>query len=272
MTCDQVPNERENVKSMFDMTGRVAIVTGGGTHLGRAMATAMAELGAAVTIASRRRDLCEQVAGEMRSQGLDVTAAGCDVTVEDQVNSLVDSVVADRGKIDVIVCNAGGSRTTGYLPDASIEEFRETLDLNATSTYICAQAAARHMIPAGYGRIITIGSIHGFLTSNPAFYEGLDFKRSGPPYQAAKAAIINLTRALASELGPHGITANCISPGQIPRPGNDPEMNERARKANALGEIGRADDLKGAAALLASDAGRWITGHNLIVDGGWSIW
>ncbi|MCH7740090.1 MAG: SDR family oxidoreductase [Chloroflexi bacterium] len=269
---ESTPDEQASVRDMFDMTGRVVIVTGGGTHLGRAMATAMAELGASVTIASRRRDLCEQVAGEMRSEGLDVTAAGCDVTVEDQVNSLVNSVVADKGKIDVIVCNAGGARTTRYLPDASIDEFKETMDLNATSTYICAQAAARHMIPARYGRIITIGSIHGFLTSNPAFYEGLNFQRSGPPYQAAKAAIINLTRALASELGPHGITANCISPGQIPRPGNDPEMNERARKANALGQVGQAEDLKGAVALLASDAGRWITGHNLIVDGGWSIW
>jgi gluconate 5-dehydrogenase len=265
-------DESSKVTDLFDMTGRTAIVTGGGTNLGRAMATAIAELGASVTIASRRRDLCEQVAEEMRSQGLDVTGAGCDVTVESEVNDLVDSVVADKGKIDVIVCNAGGARTTGYLPDASIEEFRETLDLNATSTYICAQAAARHMIPAGYGRIVSVGSIHGSLTSNPAFYEGLNFKRSGPPYQAAKAAIINLTRALAAELGPHGISANCISPGQIPRPGTDPEMIERARKANALGQIGRAEDLKGAVALLTSDAGRWITGHNLIVDGGWSIW
>jgi gluconate 5-dehydrogenase len=260
------------VQNMFDMTGRVAIVTGGGTHLGRAMATSLAELGASVVIASRRKELLESEASTLRDRGLAVEPYQCDVTDEDAVNAMVDSVVAEHGHIDVMVCNAGGSATTSYIPDASIDEFRKTMDMNATSTYICAQAAARHMIPAGYGRIITVSSIHGSLTSNPAFYEGLKFKRSGPPYQAAKAAIINLTRGLASELGTRGITANCISPGQIPRPGNDPAMNERARNANATGVIGTPDDLKGAVALLASDAGKWITGHNLIVDGGWSIW
>jgi NAD(P)-dependent dehydrogenase (short-subunit alcohol dehydrogenase family) len=260
------------VQDMFDMSGRVAIVTGGGTHLGRAMATSLAELGATVVIASRRKELLESEAKILQDKGLVVEPYQCDVTDEDAVNAMVDSVVTRHCQIDVMVCNAGGSATTSYIPNAIVEEFRQTMEMNATSTYICAQAAARHMIPAHYGRIITVSSIHGSLTSNPAFYEGLKFKRSGPPYQAAKAAIINLTRGLASELGPSGITANCISPGQIPRPGNDPEMNERARKANATGVIGTADDLKGAVALLASDAGEWITGHNLIVDGGWSIW
>ncbi|NQW18123.1 MAG: SDR family oxidoreductase [Chloroflexi bacterium] len=260
------------VQQLLDMTGRVAIVTGGGTHLGRAMATSMAELGAQVVVASRRQELLESEAKILQDRGLAVEPYQCDVTDENAVNRMVDATVDKHGQIDVMVCNAGGSKTTSYIPNAIIEEFRQTMDLNATSTYMCAQAAARHMIPAHYGRIITVASIHGSLTSNPAFYEGLNFRRSGPPYQAAKAAIINLTRALASELGPHGITANCISPGQIPRPGNDPEMNERARKANAVGVIGTADDLKGAVALLASDAGKWITGLNLLVDGGWSIW
>jgi gluconate 5-dehydrogenase len=261
-----------NIRDLFDLSGRVAIVTGGGTHLGRAMATALGELGATVVIASRRRELCEQVAAEMRADGLDCHAAGCDVTVEAEVNALVDSVAADRGGIDIMVCNAGGSATTSYIPKASIDEFRRTYEVNTTSTYMCAQAAARHMIPAGYGRIVTVGSIHGLLTSDPAFYEGLDFLRSGPPYQAAKGAIINLTRGLASELGPHGITANCISPGQIPRPDDKSAMVEKARQMNALRVVGTAENLKGAIALLASDAGAWITGHNLIVDGGWSIW
>ena len=260
------------VQELFDLSGRVAIVTGGGTHLGRAMATALGELGSTVVIASRRGELCEQVAAELRDEGLDCTGLRCDVTDEAAVNSLVDGVAAEHGRIDVMVCNAGGSLTTTYLPDASIDEFRQTHELNTTSAYICAQAAARHMIPRRSGRIITLGSIHGSLASDPRFYEGLDFRRSGPPYQSAKGAIINLTRSLAAELGRHGITVNCISPGQIPRADTEEEMVERGRDMNALGTVGTAEDLKGAVTLLASDAGRWITGHNLVVDGGWSIW
>jgi gluconate 5-dehydrogenase len=261
------------VLEMLDMTGRSAIVTGGGTHLGRAMASALGEMGASVYIASRRAELCEETAEELRAAGLDVTAAGCDVTDEAQVDALVDKVISDRGRLDVMVANAGGAFTDSYIPNASIDEFRRTVDLNLTGTYICAQSAARHMIPAKSGSIVTLGSIHGFLTSDKRMYEGLPtFRRSGPPYQAAKGGIINLTRGLAAELGEHGITVNCISPGQIPRPSTDEGHVERSRNAIPLQRTGTNQDIKGAIALLASPAGAWITGHNLVVDGGWSIW
>jgi NAD(P)-dependent dehydrogenase (short-subunit alcohol dehydrogenase family) len=260
------------VQSLFDLTGRVAIVTGGRTHLGRAMAEALAELGAAVYLASRDRARCERVAAELRDGGLDATGLGRDVTVEAQVDAIVARATTDRGRLDVMVCNAGGAFTTRYLPDASIDELRRALDLNVAGTYVSAQAAARVMIPRGQGRIITLGSIHGGLGADNRLYAGLDYQRSGPPYQAAKGAVVNLTRALATELGPHGITVNCLSPGQIPSPGTDPEFVERCRLANPLARTGTPTDLKGAVALLASDAGGWMTGHNLVVDGGWSVW
>jgi gluconate 5-dehydrogenase len=257
----------------FDLTGRAAVVTGGGTHLGRAMATALAELGASVVIASRREQLCKQVAAEMRENGLDVTGQGCDVTVEAEVNALVDAVVTAHGRLDVIVCNAGGSAAPAtHIPDGDVDEFMATLDLNVKSTYLCAQAAARVMVGQRSGSIITIGSIHGSLSTDKRFYDIVGGKRGGPAYQSAKGAIINLTRNLATQLGEYGITANCISPGQIPKPDASPALVKRCAEYIPLNRGGRADDLKGAVALLASPAGAWMTGHNLIVDGGWSVW
>ena len=261
-----------NIQELFDLNGKVAIVTGGGTHLGRAMATSLGELGASVYIASRRRELCEEVAETMRSEGLDVTGLGCDVTNERLVDELVESVVRDRGRLDIMVCNAGGGSTTTYIPDASLDEFMRAWEVNVKSTYMCAQSAARYMIPQRSGKIITLGSIHGFLSGDKRLYEGLDFNRSGPPYQTAKGGVLNLTRALSAELGEHGITVNCISPGQIPRSATDPRMVERCRLNNPLLKTGVPDNIKGAVALLASPAGDWITGHNLVVDGGWSVW
>ncbi len=261
------------IQDMFDMTGKVAIITGGGTHLGTSMASALGELGASVAIASRRKELCEEVAAELRGQGMDCTGHGCDVTSEEQVNGLIDAVVDKHGRLDVMVCNAGGSATTPtHVPEGDVEEFKTTLDLNVTGTYLCANAAAKVMVKQGSGAIITVGSIHGSLTTDKRFYEGLGFARGGPAYQSSKGAVINLTRNLASELGEYGITSNCISPGQIPQPDTNPEFVRRAIEKNALGRAGLPDDLKGAVALLASPAGAWITGQNLIVDGGWSIW
>jgi gluconate 5-dehydrogenase len=236
------------------------------------MAETLAELGAAVYIASRRRELCEQEAAALRERGLDVTGLGGDVTSEASVDALVDRVVAERGRLDVLVANAGGAFTQTYLPHADVNELRRTLELNVTGTYISAQAAARVMIPQRRGKIITLGSIHGALGADKRLYEGMRFRRSGPPYQAAKGAILNLTRGLAAELGEWNIQVNCLSPGQIPRPDADPRFVERTRQHNPLGVVGRPEHLKGAVALLASAASDWITGHNLVVDGGWSVW
>ena len=134
------------IQELFDLSGRVAIVTGGGTHLGRAMATSLGELGASVYIASRRRELCEEVAEEMRSCGLDFTGLGCDVTNERMVDGLVDTVVRDKGRLDIMVCNAGGSSATTYIPNASVDEFMSDWEMNVKSTYICAQALVKPLV------------------------------------------------------------------------------------------------------------------------------
>lgn len=260
-----------NIKDLFDMTGRTAIITGGGTHLGTAMATALGQLGASVYLASRRAELCEEVAADLRSQGINATGLGCDATDEKQVAGLVGRVMDDHGRLDSFICNAGGSFTTSYPPDGDVKEFRDTIEANLTSTYISGQEAGRVMIPEKRGSIITLGSIGATLAMDTRIYNE-NFKRSGPPYLAAKGGILNLTRAFAAEYGEHGITVNCVSPGQIPKDTTDAEQVETFRLMNALHRTGVTDDLVGTVALLASDAGNWITGQEFVVDGGWSIW
>jgi NAD(P)-dependent dehydrogenase (short-subunit alcohol dehydrogenase family) len=260
-----------NISDLFNMSGRVAIVTGGGTHLGTAFTEAMAELGAHVYIASRRGELCEETAANLRTRNLNVTALSCDVTDEKSVDALVDQVLEKEGRLDVFIANAGGSNTTAHPPHGSIDEFRWTLEKNLTSTYICAQAAGRVMIPQKSGSIITLGSIASRLASDPRIYNE-SFKRSGAPYIAAKAGVLNLTKALAAEYSPHGVRVNCICPGQIPNNLTNKEQVEKFRTMNAFHRTGLAEDLKGACALLASDAGKWMTGTDILVDGGWSIW
>ena len=132
-----IPIERTNmtrtVQELFDLTGRTAIVTGGGTHLGTAFTEALCDLGATVYIASRRAELCEQVASDLRGRGYDVTGLGCDVTDEAQVDALVERVLNDTGRLDIAVCNAGGSFNTKHPPGADIDEFRRTIDVNTAS-------------------------------------------------------------------------------------------------------------------------------------------
>ncbi len=261
----------KTIQELFDLTGRTAIVTGGGTHLGTAFTEALCDLGAKVYIASRRARLCEEVAERLRGRGMDVVGTECDVTDESQVEALVERVMVENGRLDIAVCNAGGSFTTSYPPDGDIDEFKQTLDVNLTGTYITAQCATRVMIPEKRGSIITLGSIGATLSMDPRIYNS-EFNRSGPPYLAAKGGVLNLTRALAAEFGEYGITVNCISPGQVPRTDTNAVQIETFRNMIPLRRTGLPEDLKGSLALLASDAGVWITGQEIRIDGGWSIW
>ena len=261
----------KTIQELFDLTGRTAIVTGGGTHLGTAFTEALCDLGAKVYIASRRARLCEEVAERLRGRGMDVVGTECDVTDESQVEALVERVMVENGRLDIAVCNAGGSFTTSYPPDGDIDEFKQTLDVNLTGTYITAQCATRVMIPEKRGSIITLGSIGATLSMDSRIYNS-EFNRSGPPYLAAKGGVLNLTRALAAEFGEYGITVNCISPGQVPRIDTNVDQIETFRNMVPLRRTGLPADLKGSLALLASDAGAWITGQEIRIDGGWSIW
>ena len=261
------------IQNLFDLNGKVAIITGGATHLGFAMASALGELGANIVIASRRRDLCVKRSNELKSKGINSLGIGCDVTDPIQVDQLVDQTVSEYGRLDIMVCNAGGAvKPATFVPNGDIEEFVSTMELNVNGTYLSANSAAKIMVNQRSGSIITIGSIHGSLTNDKRFYDGTGFHRGGASYQTAKAGIINFTRYLAMELGEFGVNANCISPGMIPKPDADVKMLDKCMNSTALRRRGLPSDLKGVVALLASEAGSWITGQNFIVDGGFTIW
>lgn len=263
-----------NPAELFDLSGRVALVTGGGTHLGRAMAEALAAQGSIVYIVGRRPDVLKESADSMRAQGWDCRDLTMDITDEAAVETVIERITNDAGVPDIVVCNAGANAETQYPPDTDIATLIETMNSHVVGTVITANAAARRMIDRGSGSIITISSVHGSLAADPRLYENLPERprRSSLAYQTSKAALFGVTRNLAAEFGRSGIRVNCISPGHIPKDSADPEFVRRVVDGNALGIRGVPDDLKGAVVLLASDAGRFITGQNLNVDAGWTIW
>ena len=255
----------------LNLAGAISIVTGGGTHLGLAMASALAELGSTVHLLGRRREVVETSAAQLRAQGLDAYAVSADAADEAAIETVVQDIADRHGRLDVMVCNAGGAFGAAMAPNIPLADLETTLRMNVGTTLVCAQTAARAMIPKRRGAIITVGSLHATLGSDPRLYAP-DFRRSTQSYHASKGAVLNLTRALACELAQHGITVNCISPGQIPKPSLDAFTRENFRNNVPLGRLGVPGDLKSAVALFATEGGRWITGQNLTVDGGWSAW
>lgn len=264
-------NNTHSLPAWLSLGGAAAIVTGGGTHLGLAMATALAELGATVYLLGRRGDVVQAAAAGLQQRGLAAVAVCADAGDETGMETVVQEITQRHGRLDVMVCNAGGAFGTRMAPHIPVADLEATLRLNVTTTLVSAQAAARAMMARQGGAIITVGSLHASLGSDPRLYAP-DFKRSTQSYHASKGAILNLTRALACELAQYNITVNCISPGQIPKPSLDAFTRENFRNMVPLGRLGVPQDLNGAVALFASQAGRWITGQNLTVDGGWSAW
>jgi NAD(P)-dependent dehydrogenase (short-subunit alcohol dehydrogenase family) len=251
------------VRELFDLSGRVALVSGGSRGLGFAMASALAEMGARVALTARKTaDLAEARAALARD-GYDVTTFVGDLSRTDATLSLVDAVVAALGPIDILVNNAGtswGAPAEEYPLDA----WRKVIDLNLTGTWeLTRQVAASCMLPRRYGRIINIASIAALVGST------LDFKAVA--YSASKGGLVSMTRALAGEWGSHGITVNAICPGFVPSKmshGVLERIGAAVIAATPLQQLGTDDDMKGIIVLLAGAAARHITGQIFSVDGG----
>jgi len=255
------------VQNLFDLSGRVAIVTGGATGLGLQMAGALAEAGANIVITSRKKENCEAAAQGIAKLGVKAIAVGCDVTKADQVEKLRDETLAAFGRADILVNNAGRA-WVAPPEDMPLDRWQQVLDLNITAPFLCAQAFGREMIKARRGKIINIASIAGLVGRNPKAYNSL-------AYGTSKGALVNFTRDLAVKWAQHNIQVNCICPGFFVTDINR-AMYEK-NKANVdreipLGRTGGPDDLKGLAVLLASDASAFMTGAIIPVDGGAVAW
>ena len=246
--------------SVFDITGKRGYVTGGGSGLGRAIALGMAEAGAAVVVSDINRTAAEQVAEEIRAQQGNARALEIDVSQKNQVERLIRSTVAELGGLDFAFNNAGILKL-GKPEEISEADWQEELKVDLTGVFLCCQEAGRYMIEHGGGKIVNTASISGLIVN------------SGLTYSTAKAGVIQLTRVLAMRWARHGVYVNCFSPGYI-RTGmtiphlTRPEVEKEMLRQTPLRRLGEPHDLVGVALFLASPASDFVTGQNIIVDGG----
>jgi NAD(P)-dependent dehydrogenase (short-subunit alcohol dehydrogenase family) len=255
-------------QELFDLSGKVAIVTGAGSGLGALFAQALAEAGADVVCADVHLPGAEQTALAIEQLGRAALAIATDVTDEAAVRALVQATLGRFGRLDILVNNAGVA-ASGPPEDLTLSDWQRVVDVNLTGVFLCAREAGKAMIASGNGgRIINIASILGAVASEPA---------PASAYAASKGAVINLTRDLAVHWASHGIRVNALGPAYFPSAmtGNAfavPEVMAEIERRTPLGRAGLLEELKGPIVFLASDAASYITGQTLFVDGGWTAW
>ena len=253
-----------HINQLFDLTGRVAIITGGATGLGRQMAEALAEAGATLVLCARNQDRCAATAAALQKENAaaSVLPLACDVKNPASIHAVLDLTLARFSRLDILINNAGTS-WGAPLEDMQLEHWNKVIATNLTGTFLFCQAAAKIMLPQKAGKVINISSVAG-LRGSPPHFQAIG-------YHASKGALIAFTQDLACKWAPHNINVNAIAPGWFPTNMSsvvierDPEtLLERI----PLHRFGGPHDLKGAALFLASSASDYITGHTLVVDGG----
>ncbi|MGA8223146.1 MAG: SDR family oxidoreductase [Candidatus Acidiferrales bacterium] len=254
-----------NVRQLFDLTGRVAIITGGSIGLGRQMAEGLAEAGANVVLCARKKERCQQAAEELqKTAGVKTLALACDVKNPASIQEVVDATLATFGRIDILINNAGVS-WGAPVEEMTLEQWNKVIETNLTGTFLCSQAVGKVMIRQKRGKIINIASVAG-LGGSPPQLQAIG-------YHASKGGVIIFTKDLACKWAMHNIHVNAIAPGWFPTHMSEVVIQRGKDSLLAgipLGRFGSEQDLKGAAVFLASEASDYVTGHVLVVDGGQS--
>lgn len=268
------------MNDMFSLTGKVAIVTGALGLIGRNHCQALSDAGATVVVADLNEQKCVDFAREYLSHAV---GAYLDVTNKNSVSALADSVYQQFGKIDILVNNAAindmfedpktaldQSRFENY----SLEAWQRSLDVNLTGVFLCAQQFGAYMVENGSGSIINVSSTYGMVAPDQSLYHdsrGVQTFVKPPAYSVTKSGVIMLTKYLASYWGNSGVRVNTLTPGGVQN-AQDSFFVENYAKKTPLGRMAKAGDYKGAIVFLASDASAYMTGANLVVDGGWTCW
>jgi len=262
--------EVKPILERFKLDGRTALVTGGGQGIGRALAHGLAEAGANVAIVDVNNETAESTAHELTEKGVEAMAIQCDVTDSEQVNAMVKTILDKWGKLTIGVNNAG----VGQWHDAeAIEEadWDRMMSINLKGVFLCAQAEGRIMLEAGYGKIINTASMSGSIVNTP---------QNQATYNASKAAVIHLTKSLATEWAERGVRVNCISPGYtrtqlvddlLATPIGQNMLPEWMHRT-PMKRMAEVTDLQGLVVYLASEASDFMTGSDLIIDGGYAAW
>jgi gluconate 5-dehydrogenase len=264
-------DQNQSVQELFDLTGRVALVTGASGYLGSALADALAEAGSRVIVASRdpakAHAAAERLGGREAGRHLAVVIDHLD---EASIERGFNDAVEQAGAIDILV-NNGHEGTAADWRNTSGPEFTRQL-ANATGYFLLSRKLRDHAVErSAPASIILLGSMYGLVASYPDAYEGLG-PASPAAYHALKGGIIHLSRHLAVYWAADGVRVNCLSPGPFPQPKVSPQLVARLERRSPLARMGRPHELKGAVVFLASSASSYVTGHNLVVDGGWTAW
>lgn len=255
--------------SLYDLHGEVAIVTGAGRGFGRVFAIALAKAGADIVLVSRTVAELDITANEVRQIGRDALPVVADVTDEEQVQNVVDSVLNRCGKIDILVNNAGTGRTHLPIQDTRLDQWEFVMKTNVTSMFLCSRAVGREMIKRRKGRIVNVASMSGYIINRGVH---------GGAYDCSKAAVVALTKVLASEWAQYGINVNAIAPGYFNTEMNreffqsNPSFYKDIQEWTPLRRVGEPEELTGVILFLASRASEFMTGATVLVDGGYTVW
>lgn len=260
---------------MFDLSGRVAVVTGGAGYFGKPISLALAEAGALVVIASRDGEKCRDLAASLQASGLLAAGEALDLADEASIQDFTDLMLEKYGRIDVLVNNAVSREGFKNLDQVTAREWENAQKINSTGLMLISQAVVKVMCAQGSGSIINIGSIQGAVGPNFGVY-GQTGMTSPVNYTYDKWGMLGLTKWMANYYGKSNVRVNCISPGGY-GPGIEESIGENEfvanyKKLTPLGRFAYDDDIKGPVVFLASEAAAYITGQNLLVDGGWTSW